>query len=328
MLKLKHALSFAFVVGLTCSTAMAQDYYDDDIYYNPAKVKTEKVEQKKTTKSTKKYNSNVAIYQPSDSFVFNSGSTRNIDEYNRRNQTAAGQHSSNDQVEDFAYTRQIERFYNPEVVSSSKDADLQEYYYYSQTEKPQTTVNIYLEPNYRWWSPSWYYGWNNPWSWNWGWGYDPWLDPWYAGPSWSWNWGWGPSWSWNWGWGPSWNWGWGPAWYPSYRPSWGWAHTPVYRPSVGAMGTHRPAMSTRYSSSTRRPSQTVSGTTNRRPTNSSTSLSGQRPGANRNQSTTNYNTNNSSWSSGQRGGSYNSGSSGSYRSSGSGGGHSTSGRRR
>ncbi|MDE5970481.1 MAG: hypothetical protein K2G74_06625, partial [Muribaculaceae bacterium] len=243
----------------------------------------------------KKYNSNVAIYQPSDSFVFNSGSTRNFDEYNRRNQPAAGQHSSNDQLEDFAYTRQIERFYNPEVVSSSKDADLQEYYYYSQNEKPQTTVNIYLEPNYRWWSPSWYYGWNSPWSWNWGWSYDPWLDPWYAGPS------------------------------------WGWAPAPTYRPSVGAMGTHRPAMSTRYPSSNRRPSQTVSGTTNRHPNyNNSSTLNGQRPGANHRESTTRYNnSNNSSWSNSQRGGSYNSGSFGGNRSTGGGGGgHSTSGRRR
>lgn len=327
MLKLKIALSFAFVVGLTCSTAMAQSYYDDDIYYNPAKVKTEKVDKKKTTASNKKYNSNVAIYQPSDSFSFDSGSNRDIDEYNRRNQTVAGQ-SSNDQLDEFAYTRQIERFYNPEVVSGSNDAELQEYYYYSQTEKPQTTVNIYLQPNYRWWSPSWYYGWNNPWSWNWGWGYDPWLDPWYAGPSWSWNWGWGPAWSW----GPSWNWGWGPAWGPSWGwtpgPSWGWGHAPAYRPSVGAMGTHRPAMSTRYPSSNRRPSQNVSGTTNRRPTNGSSTLNGQRPGANRNQSTHNYNnSNNSNWSSGQRGGSYNSGSFGGSRSTG-GGGHSTGGRRR
>ncbi|MDE6073209.1 MAG: hypothetical protein K2F80_01250, partial [Muribaculaceae bacterium] len=157
MLKLKKHLTFAFVVGLACSTAMAQDYYDDDIYYNPNKVKKEKVEQQKTTRSNKKYNAQVVIYQPSDSFSFDSGSRRDIDEYNRRNTAVTGQ-SSADSLGQFAYTRQIERFYNPEVVSGSKDTDLQDYYYYTQAEQPQTTVNIYLEPGYRWWSPSWYYG--------------------------------------------------------------------------------------------------------------------------------------------------------------------------
>lgn len=242
-----------FAMVLSASFALqAQGFYDDDIYYDASKAKKEK-QAKAVEAARKAARSNyipsqpVADYPGSDTYVVNSGSTRDVDEYNRRYTLQNGREVTDsvslDQLTQggFVNTRRIERFSNPDIVSGSGDAELMDYYYAEQSQ-PQTTIIVNtVDP--------WYYGgvyspwYNGYYSYNpWRWGCNPWYpgyyDPWY-GPSWSW--GCGPSWSWSWGWGGGWHHhGW-------HHPGWGHpGHGPIWsgnswRPSSpGASRPHSP----------------------------------------------------------------------------------------
>ena len=187
-------------------TAFAQGFFDDDIYYDSRK--TPKKEVKK--QQPQRQNATVVEILPADSYIPTAGQgvNRDIDEYNRRGIFAAPDTvtipADSLNLQDFNYTRRIERFQNPEIIVASGDDELINYYY---NETPASiNINITNYPDSYWgWGPSYYdpwYGWAGSWN-------NPWYNPWY-GPSWSWSWGWGPSWGWNAGWGPSW--AWGPAW--------------------------------------------------------------------------------------------------------------------
>lgn len=222
--KLIPSLVIAMLAG---TTAVAQGYYDDDIYYDASKARKEKQEKaleaaRKAARSNYIPSQPVADYAGSDTYVVDTRNTRDVDEYNRRYSVSPSGKELTDSISldqltqgDFANTRRIERFSNPDVVTETGDGDFIDYYY-SEAAQPQTTVIINnIDP--------WAY---NPWSWRYNWAYNPWYygyyDPWYVGPSWSWSWGWGPSWSWSWGWGGGWCPGWNhPGWhYPSYGPVW------------------------------------------------------------------------------------------------------------
>lgn len=220
----------------------AQSYYDDDIYYDASKAP--KVEKKvSSNRAVKKANTYQAI-PGSDAYVVYTDNTRDVDEYNRRGSYRAVDNSSaadSLSLNDFKYTRKIEKYYNPEVVTGSGDEELMYYYANTDNQNTPTQVNIYVDsPDY--WNPyfyssAWSWAWNrpaymNPWYYN-----NPWLwDAWTWGPSFSWSWGWGPSWTWgpsfgwSWGWGPSYGWGWGPA--------YGWGghiwHRPGHHAGPGA----------------------------------------------------------------------------------------------
>lgn len=227
--------NFWLVLSLMLGTALssvAQDYYDDDIYFNADKAKKEQAEKARKAAEAKRKAS-----QPlpgSDQYVVFTDNNRNVDEYNRRNLTPQAGDTAMIDTGDFTYTRRIERFYNPEIVSGSGNDDLKYNYYESvaESQADPVNVNIYVTDINPW--SSWYYtGWRSPW-------YNSWWDSYYYnyGPGWwgpSYAWGWGPSWSWSWGWGPSWS--WGPGW--GY-PVGGWGPSYPYRPSVGGMITHRP----------------------------------------------------------------------------------------
>lgn len=350
---------FRSIIALTLAafaftgSGYAQSYYDDDIYYDASKARQEKEKKKKEQQkkndaartSAEKSWSYTSTLQPlpgSDTYIFSTDNNRDVDEYNRRNVNPV----SNDTVpeeENFTYTQRIERFYNPEIVTGSNDNELKEVYAYTVDEPAPTatTVNIYLEPSYSWYSP--WYGWNSWYGPSWAY-----WDPWYAGywgPGWSlsWgpSWGWGPSWSWSWGWGPSWGWGAPlppPVHHPGYIPS---------RPSrpVISNGGRRPgngSIATAPSYNGMRPGSTAGrrpgyGTTRpgygtARPSGSGNSQNigvsgGRRPGANgtvsnshNNTSSNRWDNNSSSWNNS------NSHSSGGYRSGSSGfGGGSRSG---
>lgn len=247
---MKKSLLFASLL-LVAPALFAQSYYDDDIYYDAAKApKEKKVEKKKsrsavssdqgqyvtTTEGITYYiDPNGSAYPVtqvdmpgSDTYLVNTGNTRDVDEYNRRytpdalsDSTMMGPAAQSD----FANTRLIEKFSNPDIVTASGDDTLIELY--ESSSSPE--VNIYVG------SPYGYYPFNSfydPWFYGPGW-YSSWYSPYYWGPSWSWSWGWGPSWSW--GWGPSWSWGWGPSW------GWGggWAPRPPH-PSHGGNRPHYP----------------------------------------------------------------------------------------
>lgn len=234
------------------ATVAAQDF--DDIYYNPSKDKAK--EKAKIQASTAKRNPDATIekvYNPSTytptpdytaagSYEFNTGSTRDVDEYNRRtssNSVSNASDTTQAQSDDFEYTRRIERFHNPDIVVNTDDPNLIEYYYNTEPASP-SVVNIYID-NDPWW------GWNRPYCSTWAWtpfyyNYNTWwgpywslgwYDPWYS-------WSWGPSW----GWGPSYGWGWGGTWYPGYYPPYpggwnnGWAGT--WHPTPSSPGASRP----------------------------------------------------------------------------------------
>ncbi len=230
------------MVGLS-ATAVAQDF--DDIYYNPAKDKAK--EQAKTVKANnqaaRQYNpatfTPTPDYTAAGSYDFNTGSTRDVDEYNRRTPVSSASQladSTKNESDDFEYTRRIERFHNPDIVVESNDPDLIEYYYTTEPASP-SVVNIYVnnDPWWGWnrpycstwaWSPF-YYNYNTWWGPSWSLG---WYDPWYS-------WSWGPSW----GWGPSYGWGWSGPWHPGPRPPYpggGWAGT--WHPTPSSPGASRP----------------------------------------------------------------------------------------
>ena len=213
------------------------DVYEDDIYYNPKTDKTAKTHQKKQSNY-------IADFQDQD-----------VDAYNRRGQYYVTEvdtiGEAVGQGQDFVYTQEIQKYYNPTIVVDNADVvnDILENSYgnvevvYNINGVP-TFSPCYTYPSFSmsWgiWGPSFSVSWGGPYwgpSWNWGWGW---------GPSWSWNWGWGPSWAWGptWGpaWGPSWGWGWGgPVWGPSYGPGWGgnW-HYADYRPNGRRPGVPNP----------------------------------------------------------------------------------------
>lgn len=199
-----------FLTGLLLASVSgllyAQDF-DDDIYYNPKKTK------KATEQKTQKKSNYIADFANLD-----------VDTYNRRGQyyvspvDTIGQSAENG--EDFVYTQQIQKYYNPTIVVDNADvlADVLNNSYGNVEIVLNDGRPYFAGYNYGWPYSSWY----NPWRWSaggWGWGVS-WYDPWYSwGPSWSW--GWGGGWYDPWyGWGPSWSWGWGPSW--SWGPGWGW----------------------------------------------------------------------------------------------------------
>jgi hypothetical protein len=197
--------------------ASAQDY-DDDIYYNPSKsTKTKTV---KTTKTVSQNNTYVSQpnYAAAGTYSFNTGNTRDVDEYNRRGAYAVADTalaaSDSTYVDEFGFTRRLERFHNPNVVVNTGDADLIDYYYSTDASQQDcgTTVNVYVydDPFYysSWRYP--YYGWSR---WN-RWCYSPWYwDTYYGWGGLGWGW-FDPLFSWSWGWGPGF--GWGYTWSPAH----------------------------------------------------------------------------------------------------------------
>lgn len=198
-----------FACGLT---AFGQDYFDD-VYYNPKKDQSTKV----------------SARQKQSNYIANMGDM-DVDAYNRRGEQYYVSQidtigTTMENGEDFVYTQQIQKFYNPTIVVDNATAltDVLSNAY--------GNVDIVINNNgYPVFAPWNTYGWPyyssvwSPWSWSfnvgsWGWNVG-WYDPWY---------------SWNWGWGPSWNWGWGPGWGPAWRPG---PVGPAWRP--GPALTWRP----------------------------------------------------------------------------------------
>ncbi len=269
---------------------MAQGYYDDDIYYNPAKDTQKKVKTTQT-KTNSNYSTDYRLtdFPAADTYTVNTGSTRDVDEYNRRGQflvsdSVIGSASATN-TDTYSNTRRIQRFHNDGIVEILNDDD-----YATYVVTDPATINVYVEsplytPLYSPFYSSWYapYGslWGLP-SWSFSYGF---YNPWYWGPSFSLSWG--PSWAWgpSWGWGgPAWrpNPGWGPA--PGWGPSHGWGpghNNGVWRPAGPAGGNSLPnyaGANTRPNGTTGRPSSVTTGrpnttTSNARPSNPA------RPGA-------------------------------------------------
>lgn len=241
----------ALTLLMCVNTVSAQDF--DDIYYNPNK-KENKQENKtvrpeitgRSAATDSPSGNNITYvtnpdYASADTYNFNTGMLRDVDEYNRRtpvlNDSIQGD-SILSEDDNFLYTRRIERFHNPDIVVNTGDEDLINYYYETQPSSP-SVVNIYVDSDPYWaWGRPYYY---SSWSWNpyyapyWGPSFTlGWYDPWY-----SWSWNWWPSYSWTWRPGPSW--GWGGGWHPGHpgghHPG-GWAGN--WRPNPTSPGASRP----------------------------------------------------------------------------------------
>lgn len=190
----------------------AQDVYEDDIYYNPKAAEKERAEKKRKA-----------------NYIENIGAM-DVDAYNLGGmltpmpQDTIGLRQENG--EDFVYTQQIQKYYNPTIVIDNADmlADVLNNSYGNVDIVVNNGIIGFAPYSYSWNRPyySGYYsyspwGWGSYWSPGWGWNVGlGWYDPWYSwGPSWGFGWGgfWGPGWAWNPGyWGP----GWGPSWYPGW----------------------------------------------------------------------------------------------------------------
>ncbi|MDE5724490.1 MAG: hypothetical protein K2I12_00555, partial [Duncaniella sp.] len=192
-------------IATACSlSAWAQDYYDDDIYFDASKApkpEPKQVKQQPQQQNTYTYYITPdgkleivpADYPSADNFTVNGTRTISVDDYNRRGIFAASDSLPADTAStDFAYTRRIEQFYNPEIVSGSGDKQLAEAYY-----SEPTQVNIIVN------TPSDYWGYDYF--------YPAWSTGWYS-PYWSASWRWGSPWYWNSWYDPYWAWGWGPSW--------------------------------------------------------------------------------------------------------------------
>lgn len=187
----------------------AQSYYDDDIYYDASKAPRQTVRSSQQGYTQTYVTPNavvVAEYPSADSYTVNGTRTISVDDYNRRGIFATDSLTNDTTATDFTYTRRIEQFYNPDVVTGSGDQELANIYYME-----PDRVNVYINTPSSYWGydyfypDSWYY---SPWywrpgGWRWAssWYWNSWYDPYWA---------WGPSW----GWGPAWGWGWGPGWGP------------------------------------------------------------------------------------------------------------------
>ena len=253
-----------FVAMTIASSAVAQSYYDDDIYYNADKAKKEKAEKARQEKGK--------IYsQPlpgSDSYTVFTDNTRDVDEYNRRylnTQAADTTQMSSIESDDFSCTRQIERFYNDQIVSGSDDEDLIESYSEARLAYETPKIEISVIRTIDFWSP---YYWTivRPYSWYPMWGfstYDPWTYWYYGCPAWDY----------------SWHYAYG-HWHNGFHycvPSWGWvyrepSHSYIHHYSHnGVSGQHRRSATrtTKTGSDTFRKSPTGSGSTYNRVDNAS-----------------------------------------------------------
>lgn len=140
-------------VSLLSVSAWAQGYYDDDIYFDESKARKEARESqpvRTTSYSSSSY----------------SGSSRNVDEYNRRGSYKPVKEQNAELGDNFEYTRRIEAFHNPDIVINSNDDDLVYYYNYANDELADvngytspTTINIYvdnIDPWDNFWNPYYY----------------------------------------------------------------------------------------------------------------------------------------------------------------------------
>lgn len=210
-----------------CTTALSFAQYFNDIYYDSSndnnredtmnkESETIVVTDSKTTNSS--YSDQIAsAYESADNTT--GGRAIDIDAYNRRGTADTDTATTEEKItasQDFKYTEQIMKYYNPDLVDEN---DPQYQYLFDDDENnayySYTDFNIIV-------SPAWSYG-------------SFWYDPW-----WNWNYGWGWTWAWSpYSWYNPWYYPFHPY-YPYYGPGWHPAPAPPHRPHTGG-GNARPA---------------------------------------------------------------------------------------
>ena len=202
---MKIRLFYMTIMFAIAPIVIADNYYDDDIYYDASKAKNK---QAKVEANSSKNQPTIIVTEPGDyNIVYNySGSSRDVDEYNRQgaysyNATDTLNGDSVLSMDGYTYTNRIERFYNPEIVSGSGNQELIDSY-----SANQPIVNIYIDD---YWDPypSWTWGYSYP-GYSWRYPYYTWTYPYYTGV-------WNPYWT-NYGWYNPWYYGW--SWSCCYYP--------------------------------------------------------------------------------------------------------------
>lgn len=196
---MKRIILLTALAGLLPLGMMAQD----DVYFTPSK------DNKTNVQKNQSYSDETPTYY--------SGSTRNVDEYNRRGklssyyQKIGADSLGNDIIEFHAGNGQ----YPDSVTRDTIYPGSQQYYYNDDDDFAYSRRMSRFDDYYGWYDP-YFYGWAGYgpyWGTRWGW-YDPWLyddlfwgyggwygwyDPWYYGYGWGrpyWGWDWGPGYAW------------------------------------------------------------------------------------------------------------------------------------
>lgn len=248
------------------SGAVAQSYYDDDIYYDASKAtkKEPKKPQARQSQAPSQQQTlyyydgadyvpwtQAGIYTAASEYQPTGSSTRDVDEYNRQGSYASAERPDSislaefEQMSAMSNTERLARFHDSEAAQEADPSisynDLGNEYYDNGSGNngtttivavPTSSVSFNFGVGYPYYN-SWYGGWPY---YSYSWPYNSWYwNDWY-GPGW----GWGPSWAW----GPSWSWGWGPGWGAPYPPhhhwGWGWGGGRYYNDPPGATRPNRP----------------------------------------------------------------------------------------
>lgn len=248
----------AALVGV--SGAVAQSYYDDDIYYDASKapkkeVKKQQPRQQPQQQALYYYDGSEYVpwtqagnYPAASEYAPTGSSTRDVDEYNRRGNYAQSDRPDSislaefEQMSAMSNTERLARFHDSQAAQEASGTvaydDLGNEYYAGNNgggggtttivTVPTSSVSFNFGVGYPYYYNSWYGGWPY---YSYSWPYSSWYwNDWY-GPGW----GWGPSWAW----GPSWS--WGPGWGAPYPPHyWGWGGGRYYNDPPGALRPNRP----------------------------------------------------------------------------------------
>ena len=139
-MKMSRYIPLVLGMAALALPAAAQDY-EDDIYYNPKAKKAAPA--KKQSAGSYITGAGAADYPAADTYTpaAGAGLQMSVDEYNRHTSGSTAADSSAMAAAgdaDFAYTRRIERFHNPDIIAETGDDELAEYYY--ATEQP-TVIN-------------------------------------------------------------------------------------------------------------------------------------------------------------------------------------------
>lgn len=219
--RLTKRMVLAVAVATVAVSSMYARYEEDDIYYDAKKSSASQTKSNKKAKTQTNYISDF--------------SAMDVDDYNRRDFyystpiDTIGYAAENG--EDFVYTQQIQKYYNPTIVVDNANVlnDILSNSY--------GNVEVVINNGYPSFASVWnaysyafpYYNWGNYWGSYWSVNVGPF---WFSGPGWSW--------------GSSWH--WAPAWainpYYTYYPSWGWTpgwgYYPPRPPYNHHYAQHRP----------------------------------------------------------------------------------------
>ncbi len=207
-MKAKHLL---FLLSIALSLPLTAQ--EDDMYFVPSKKQKNEQETVRNTET--------AIASSATTPVAATGSSRDVDEYNRRGKqqqivltdTLGMQWALQTDENGQSIWVPLEN----EQAAQDSDVAAQSYEYdddFSYTQRLGRFHSVYTP----------YYSWYDPW-------FDPWYDPWYTSPWYRSSWYYGPHYGWGYGWNYGWGWGYGPGWYgPGFYPHY---YYPVYVPSGG-----------------------------------------------------------------------------------------------